>query len=239
MTDEINVISRTQVIVVEPTTSSVAVINAGPVGPVGPGGGAAGPQGPQGLQGPQGPKGDTGVAGPQGPVGATGDTGPSGGPPGPAGPQGPKGDTGSPGTTVRALRRVFASNGTVVNKDVYSFISPQSEADMLKLPFTKQSANSFLILNINSVCRIDSGNPQIYTVALTPDNGTTLYDVCVVQPVAGTPPYLIYLNGITQISGLPAGSYTFQPMIKSSFNVYSLSFLSNKDMFSYSITETL
>lgn len=36
---EINVISRTQIIVVEPTSGSVSVINAGPQGPAGPTGG--------------------------------------------------------------------------------------------------------------------------------------------------------------------------------------------------------
>ena len=36
MTTEINVISRTQVIVVEPTSGTVAIISAGPVGPGGP-----------------------------------------------------------------------------------------------------------------------------------------------------------------------------------------------------------
>jgi hypothetical protein len=36
MSDEINVIQRTQVIVVEPESGSVSVINAGPVGPGGP-----------------------------------------------------------------------------------------------------------------------------------------------------------------------------------------------------------
>lgn len=36
MSDEINVISRTQTIIVEPTSGSVAVINAGPEGPPGP-----------------------------------------------------------------------------------------------------------------------------------------------------------------------------------------------------------
>jgi hypothetical protein len=36
MSGEINVISRTQQIVVDPASSSVAVINAGPIGPGGP-----------------------------------------------------------------------------------------------------------------------------------------------------------------------------------------------------------
>jgi hypothetical protein len=36
MTDEINVVSRTQVIMVEPSSGTVSVINAGPPGPAGP-----------------------------------------------------------------------------------------------------------------------------------------------------------------------------------------------------------
>lgn len=36
MSGEINVISRTQQIIVDPASSSVAVINAGPIGPGGP-----------------------------------------------------------------------------------------------------------------------------------------------------------------------------------------------------------
>lgn len=39
MTDEVNVISRTQQILVEPTTGAVSVINAGPPGPPGGSGG--------------------------------------------------------------------------------------------------------------------------------------------------------------------------------------------------------
>jgi hypothetical protein len=36
MSGEINVISRTQIIVVEPVSGSVSIINAGPMGPPGP-----------------------------------------------------------------------------------------------------------------------------------------------------------------------------------------------------------
>ena len=111
-----SVISRTQKIIVEPASRSVAVINAGPQGPSGsPGGppGPAGPPGPEGDPGPmgiQGPKGDTGpqgaqgpAGGPQGPVGPAGPQGPQGqpgvpGPQGPVGPVGPIGDTGAIGS---------------------------------------------------------------------------------------------------------------------------------------------
>lgn len=121
MSDEINVLSRTQVIVIDSTSDSVAVFNAGPAGPPGPAGDPGGPPGPEGPQGeigpmgPQGPPGPTGAdgaAGTQGPAGATGPAGPPGptgadstvpgpqgpqGTTGPQGPQGPKGDTGATG----------------------------------------------------------------------------------------------------------------------------------------------
>jgi hypothetical protein len=42
MSDEINVLSRTQLIYVEPSSGSVSVINAGPAGPSGSGGGGGG-----------------------------------------------------------------------------------------------------------------------------------------------------------------------------------------------------
>ncbi len=42
---------RTQKIIVNPTSRSVSIINAGPLGPPG----TQGPQGPQGIQGPTGP----------------------------------------------------------------------------------------------------------------------------------------------------------------------------------------
>ena len=42
MTEEINVLSRTQIINVEPTSGAVSIINAGPVGPGGPIGSATG-----------------------------------------------------------------------------------------------------------------------------------------------------------------------------------------------------
>lgn len=42
MSDEINVLSRTQVIFVEPSSGAISVINAGPQGPAGPGGGGGG-----------------------------------------------------------------------------------------------------------------------------------------------------------------------------------------------------
>ncbi|MET0786842.1 MAG: hypothetical protein ABWY25_09065 [Paenisporosarcina sp.] len=63
---EINVLSRTQRIIVEPLSKSVAVINAGPAGPPNGPPGPMGPQGPQGAVGPQGPKGDKGDPGPSG-----------------------------------------------------------------------------------------------------------------------------------------------------------------------------
>jgi hypothetical protein len=52
MSDELNVISRTQIIRVEPTSNSVSVIYAGPPGPPGT------PGGPQGPPGPPGPPGE-------------------------------------------------------------------------------------------------------------------------------------------------------------------------------------
>lgn len=51
MSGEINVISRTQQIIVEPVSASVSVINAGPPGPSGAAGGPPGPPGPQGPPG--------------------------------------------------------------------------------------------------------------------------------------------------------------------------------------------
>lgn len=65
MTGEINVISRTQLIVVEPSSKAVSIIWAGP----------AGPAGPEGDEGPQGPKGDLGPVGPPGPPGPQGEPG--------------------------------------------------------------------------------------------------------------------------------------------------------------------
>lgn len=59
MSDEINVISRTQVIVVEPVSGSVSILNEGPMGPTGP----TGPAGPQGA------KGDPGAGGAASPFG--------------------------------------------------------------------------------------------------------------------------------------------------------------------------
>ena len=41
MSGEINVISRTQIIYVDPTSGSISIINAGPQGPAGPAGGVS------------------------------------------------------------------------------------------------------------------------------------------------------------------------------------------------------
>lgn len=48
---QMNVISRTQVVNVDPATGFVSVTNAGPPGPAGPAGGPTGPTGPQGPPG--------------------------------------------------------------------------------------------------------------------------------------------------------------------------------------------
>jgi hypothetical protein len=69
MSSEINVIQRTQNIIVEPSSGSVSVINAGPAGPSGPQGPGGGPVGPQGPAGPTGPEGPMGPGGPQGTAG--------------------------------------------------------------------------------------------------------------------------------------------------------------------------
>jgi len=78
MSGEINVISRTQIIVVEPVSGSVSIINAGPpgppsaVGPTGPASTVPGPTGPTGPTGATGPAGaDSTVPGPTGPAGPT------------------------------------------------------------------------------------------------------------------------------------------------------------------------
>ena len=95
---EINIVQRTQRIVVNPESRTVSVTNAGPMGPSGPqgpegpSGGPVGPAGPEGPEGPMGPQGLVGPIGPQGPMGTTGD-------PGPTGPQGPAGSQGIPGST--------------------------------------------------------------------------------------------------------------------------------------------
>src|SRR5580765_3885464 len=69
MSDEINVINRSQTIFVEPASSAVSVVAGGPPGSPGPQG-LPGPQGPQGIQGPAGTPGG-GTATPRG-VSATG-----------------------------------------------------------------------------------------------------------------------------------------------------------------------
>ena len=91
---ESNVLSRTQIIKVDPASYAVAVINSGPAGPPGSPGGPPGPIGPEGPEGPPGPEGEQGPMGPEGPKGDTGDPG---GPPGPEGPMGPPGATGPQG----------------------------------------------------------------------------------------------------------------------------------------------
>lgn len=48
MSGEINVVSRTQVIIVEPSSESVSVISAGPAGPAGPPGPSLPPGGTTG-----------------------------------------------------------------------------------------------------------------------------------------------------------------------------------------------
>lgn len=72
MSGEINVVQQTQKIIVDPPSSSVAVISAGPAGP-------------------------SGAAGPPGPAGPAGSPG---GPPGPQGPKGDKGDPGTPAVVM-------------------------------------------------------------------------------------------------------------------------------------------
>lgn len=74
MTGEINVISRTQLIVVEPSSKAVSIIWAGPPGPAGDDGvdGGPGPPGPEGDPGPIGPIGPPGPMGPQGEPGTPG-----------------------------------------------------------------------------------------------------------------------------------------------------------------------
>lgn len=99
MSGEINVISKEQIIIVEPPSSTVSVIAAGPPGPPGPAGGPTGPAGPEGPPGVDGAVGATGPAGPVGPAGPEGPQGDPGGPEGPMGPAGPKGDQGDPGVT--------------------------------------------------------------------------------------------------------------------------------------------
>jgi hypothetical protein len=59
MSDEINVLSRTQIIFVEPTSGSVAVLNAGPMGVAGPEGPSGGDPGPPGADGVGVPTGGT------------------------------------------------------------------------------------------------------------------------------------------------------------------------------------
>ena len=58
MSTEINVISKTQCIIVDPFSGSVAIINSGPMGPAGPGSGS----GTEGPPGPEGPPGANGVS---------------------------------------------------------------------------------------------------------------------------------------------------------------------------------
>lgn len=74
MSSDITVVSKTQVIDVDPANNGVSITNAGPPGPPGPpGDGGEGPPGPPGppgpvstVPGPQGPKGDPGPQGPPG-----------------------------------------------------------------------------------------------------------------------------------------------------------------------------
>ena len=106
MSGEINVLQRTQTIIVDPVSSAVSIINAGPAGPTGatgPGGGPVGPKGDTGATGATGP------AGPAGPKGAKGDQGPSGGEQGLPGPPGPSGEPG-----ILFGKRVFWENDSLL-----------------------------------------------------------------------------------------------------------------------------
>lgn len=128
---EINVLSRTQVVIVDPTSGSVAVIGAGPIGP----------RGFTGLTGATGPTGGAGSAGVIGATGPVGPTGPSGVPGnnGATGATGPlrdepyqnHGNTGSTetiDTTTYRVHRIVLDSATVALTFTGTFVAGQSYA---------------------------------------------------------------------------------------------------------------
>lgn len=131
MSGEINVISRSQIIIVDPISGSVSVINAGPAGPSGPIGppganGAAGPTGPVGPIGPSGgATGATGATGPAGPTGPTGPTGAAGtnganGAPGATGATGPTGPTGPAGSNLNSALYVTGAIAESFDRSIFA-----------------------------------------------------------------------------------------------------------------------
>lgn len=179
MSEEIVVLSNSDVISVDPVSRLITLIHSGPIGPGGPPGadGPDGTTGPAGATGPPGPQGEQGepgadstVPGPEGPTGPQGDTGPAGpqGDPGPTGSAGPPGADGADGVDGAGTppdggygEVLVSGSGTVwtlVDSAVYGRIQPH--VNIATTSYTLSASDAGLLLRFTASGAITVTVPQ-------------------------------------------------------------------------------
>lgn len=134
-------------------------------------------------------------------------------------------------------RRVFAATNTFTDQTTYAVFPQAADRTALTISsFVKERADTKLILRVTGNALLSSGSGQSAFVGLRRD-GTTDTDVASTRVDDG--PFHGMLVGQQEITGLAAGTYSFEPIFRSG-EVGTWVFQdTNRSWLSYTITETL
>ena len=136
---------------------------------------------------------------------------------------------------VRAKRRVIANNQSLTNPAAYTVTPNATDRTNLQLSFRKERGDTRLELTVLGSIYQSSGVAQNVYFGLTPDGGTTTWDVGQIflnnnnvhTPIVGT----------NEVLALAAGTYTIEPIWKSS-GASVINWDASNDIVSFSVVET-
>lgn len=143
----------------------------------------------------------------------------------------------------QATRRTFSVEATITNPAAYQPLSAGADRTALTITFTKYAADTVLIFQGTAQWAVSSGvSGQRQSFGIRRDAGGAGldYDIAQTTPTGWgiTAPFRLWpFTGTAQVTGVPAGTYTFQPVFKASGGIV-MNFYPSDDFIGYSVTET-
>jgi len=109
-----------------------------------------------------------------------------------------------------AVNRIISAQNNFSNQTTYGDFPVSADATALQISFTKQRADTNLLVSVHFPLYFSSGVAQLKYFGLR--SGSTDYDVAIGYFLGAVSTYT--LSGVRSISGIAAGTHTIKPRFK-------------------------
>lgn len=136
----------------------------------------------------------------------------------------------------RAVRRVMGAVNTLTNPTAATPLPNATDRAALQLSFVKQLTATRLVLWMQASATMTSGLQQVFVWSLGANGGALIWEL-VQKNTNSAANSFENVTGATEVTGLGAGTYTFEPFLRSGGSVWTLN--PGADQICYTVTEVM